>query len=192
MPAHAPFYFGGPNSLPCAPHLTKSWMKTSSSASEFPSLHPSQIETMALGIDKHPSSGTKRGTDVLLLRKIKVPVQINSSGALSPFDKHAKIDLNLNRRVCNPASPCVSHLGTRCLTFFLLKTSSSLFLSFLPSTILMQADLFALSFPSRSLIGITALLIYPNSCSHNHNPYMLPWTHKSFAVVSIGHMNRVC
>lgn len=49
--------FGPQNSLTWAPHLTKSFVKTSSSTSDFCSLlHPFQMETKAPGINTPPPS----------------------------------------------------------------------------------------------------------------------------------------
>lgn len=45
-------------------------------------------------------------------KKIKVSIQINSSGAFSAFDEQVKIDLNLKRRESNPAAPSLTQLGT--------------------------------------------------------------------------------
>lgn len=70
------------NSLTCAPHLTKSLVKTSSFTSDFcSSIHPSQSETEALGINKHPYSVTQTGTDVLLPKeKSKSPYKFPPLG----------------------------------------------------------------------------------------------------------------
>lgn len=173
MPAPCPTSFLGPwNRLTCAPHVTKSFMKTPSSLLPSASLSTClRYRPRPWKWNKYPSSITQRSTGVSSFQEILTsPMQINSSGPSLPFDKRAKIHLNLNRRVSNPASVSHTQAPGSINEFFLCKTSP--WPSF-PSHLPPSSFKLLISLPPAdlrsSLIGIT-LLIHPKSRFQNKNP----------------------